>query len=276
MNRIRTESDTIPSRIVRLIACGAGLALAASPALAQDYEWEEGEGWHQEEWYDPSDWYDDEMYDGIYSLDYEYHTSAYDAYWDGYYDGYYDDVYGYDHWNDDWSANYESAYTDGYYDGYYDNVSDYDYDPYYYVYTWSVGTPDASRSSDDKRSQGDRASKDSKSSDADKKQAAKKASKQIRIRGTLDSASEASIDNIEGHVLMTLEFENGDTHTVCFGPKMTRDNLPLQPGERITIKGDRDTRDGEKMLVASSVVHDGRTYTLREDKPKRGSASSGG
>src|SRR5690606_5205817 len=44
------------------------------------YEWEAGEGYHEEEWYDPSDWFDDDS-----TVDYEYDT---DYGYDGTYDGY--------------------------------------------------------------------------------------------------------------------------------------------------------------------------------------------
>ena len=83
----------------------------------QAYEWEPGEGYHEEEWYDPSDWFDDDD-----SVDYE------DDYNWGYGTGYNFDGYDYDHYNDYTSDFYEDdVYRDRYTDNYYDNY-DYDYD----------------------------------------------------------------------------------------------------------------------------------------------------
>ncbi len=71
-------------------------------AEEEAYEWEAGEGYHEEEWYDPSDWFDDDS-----SVDYE------DDSW-GYYDDYgydYDDYgygYGYDYDNYDYDLDYNN------------------------------------------------------------------------------------------------------------------------------------------------------------------------
>ena len=69
------------------------ITLIAAPAAAQpydddgsvdeEYEYEPGEGIHEEEWYDPSDWFND---DG--RIDYENDTYGYGS-------GFYDGLYGY-------------------------------------------------------------------------------------------------------------------------------------------------------------------------------------
>jgi len=87
-----------------------------------DYEYEPGEGLHEEEWYDPSDWFDvdddidyeydwyDYTYNYPYVYDYDYDYDYYDLYEDdwGYeedFRGYDDEVeleYEYDYYTDDW------------------------------------------------------------------------------------------------------------------------------------------------------------------------------
>jgi len=118
------------ARVGALLAAAA--AFAAAPAIgsialapaqdgyygqdAEGYEYESGEGLHEEEWYDPTDWFDDDFdgYSGS-TIDYErswdsdyaddsYYADPYqetdyfdyDGYYDGYNDGYEDDEFGYD------------------------------------------------------------------------------------------------------------------------------------------------------------------------------------
>jgi len=259
------------------------LAIGAGTALAQDqYEWEPDEGWHEEEWYDPSDWFTDEAIDAddhgyYYTIDYEYHDSAYEAYWDGYYDGFYDDVYGYDYWNDDWSANYQTAYTDGYYDGYYDNVRAYDFDPVYYVYAWqeeNVET-DPERAADATRTRGDRAAKKGKQS-RDKKRWVTDRMKMKRVRGTLASMSQADTGGYQDHVVLKVAFQDGTSHVIDFGPRMTRKDMPIEKGERVTLTGKPVTRDGQKVIVVKTMTDDGKTYTLRDGKMKKGAKKGKG
>lgn len=131
MKRFQTKGNW-----ARPLVLTAAMLLWVAPATAQyyyddydydntwdDYEYEPGEGVHEEEWYDPGDWFDGD-YGG---MDYEYddwdngYGYGYDDnyYYDGYYgnDGYYDGYYGNDYgYNNDW----------------YGNDFGYDYDPYYY------------------------------------------------------------------------------------------------------------------------------------------------
>lgn len=89
----------------------------------EQYEWEPGEGYHEQEWYDPSDWFE-------FGSDVDYEDDTYDYFDDDYYDAYgYD--YGYDY-------DYDYGYDDDFYDddyGYYDYY-DYDYD---YAYDDAIG-----------------------------------------------------------------------------------------------------------------------------------------
>lgn len=71
-------------------------------AEAEQYEYEPGEGYHEQEWYDPSDWFN-------WGRDFEYEANGYGDYYErDYYDGdYYDGDYSYDYgyYTDDWFDN---------------------------------------------------------------------------------------------------------------------------------------------------------------------------
>lgn len=58
---------------------------------AEQYEYEPGEGYHEQEWYDPSDWFETGR-----DVDYEYDRYEYDRY---------DDYGTYDYYTDDWYDN---------------------------------------------------------------------------------------------------------------------------------------------------------------------------
>ena len=71
----------------------------------EGYEWEAGEGYHEEEWYDPSDWFDDDS-----TVDYEDDTYDY-GYYDDYYSPYYGwgyGGYGYDYYDYDYDYAYDN------------------------------------------------------------------------------------------------------------------------------------------------------------------------
>jgi hypothetical protein len=58
---------------------------------AEQYEWEAGEGYHEQEWYDPSDWFN-------WGSDFEIENDGWFS--GGYYDdGYYDDDWYYDYYD---------------------------------------------------------------------------------------------------------------------------------------------------------------------------------
>jgi len=91
-------------------------------AEREQYEWEPGEGYHEQEWYDPSDWFE-------FGSDIDYEHDLYDY---GYaYDEYeYQDGYGY---GDD--AYDDTVYDDSVYD-------DPGYDYYSYDYDYAFDGPD--------------------------------------------------------------------------------------------------------------------------------------
>jgi hypothetical protein len=120
------------------------------PAVAQygeDYEYEPGEGLHEEEWYDPSDWdmgYDDPgvdyedswgYTDDYYDDDTYYGEAGYgdddawyedDADYTGYYEDEYDDDYNYDYGYDDGGFMGDYTTDDYYTDDWYDDESAFD------------------------------------------------------------------------------------------------------------------------------------------------------
>jgi len=255
----------------RGIALAGVIGLIGAPAAAQEYEWEPVEGWHEEEWYDPSDWFDDEPYDSHigYSIDYENRAPRYEAYWDGYYDGYLDDEYGADYWDNDWSAPYKSAYTDGYYDGYYDTVRGYEFGPSYYVFAWSEGgDEDTKRARDKTRTRGDRAETKDESASDSQKAAAKEAVNRTRVRGTVSKIEQFDKTEHDDHVVLRLTFENEKSVVADFGPKRTREKMPITKGERVTVTGDKKKRNGREVIVVRRITDEGKTYTIRGDRVK--------
>lgn len=130
--------------ITRGIACIGILALTVPNTVAQydssagleddSFEWETGEGIHEEEWYDPTDWFNDDSG----TVDYEY--DSYDIY-----DPYTYDSTNYDtDYHDEWDYNYDYDYTtdDWGYDWRYDlYADDKDYGRYWNELTeeWDYG-----------------------------------------------------------------------------------------------------------------------------------------
>ncbi|GAB4556136.1 MAG: hypothetical protein Tsb0013_18970 [Phycisphaerales bacterium] len=272
MQRINTRTFGAAA----ITAMFAGSALTATPAAAQvqqDWEWEAGEGFHEEEWYDPSDWFDDDYDKQPYvAIDYEFSETAYDAYYDGYYDGFYDDEFGAEYWDEYRKEGLGGAYTEGYYDGFYDSTYDYSYDPIYYVFTYTDTNTrrDRDRAKDKDRERGDRANDDSNASKSEKKQARDDAMKDARVRGTITRMNRQR-DAETDHTLVKLGYERMDGVTADFGPNMSFKDIPLEKGDRATLIGDMVKRDGRKVLVVEKITHDGETWTLRED----GEASTG-
>lgn len=260
-----------------------------------EWEWEPDEGYHKEEWYDPTDWFDGEQtidyeYDWGDTYDYGYDngwvtdSAWYDGYWDGYYDGYYDDSFGYDT-PGYLSTTYSDAYSSGYYDGYYDNVQNFWYDPYYYVATWDYDDArrsDQQRAGDQSRERGDRAmpsdrtmatdqsgdrvGKKSKDHDGRKADAYKShEGKMHRVRGEVQSiellrgtGSESGKDLI---ARVTFK-EDSKKRVVNLGPKMSKNNLPFERGDRVTFKGVRQQKNDRQVLTTHKLNVNGDTVTL--------------
>ena len=276
--RMLDRSKLSMRRLAAASVTAATLALAPASLTHAETQTERGAsaGWEQEEWYDPTDWFDDEFSaDGAETTYYQDWDSYYEAYYDGYYDGYTDIEFGYDYWDPEWTSEYASAYSDGYYDGYYDDMNEYVFDPTYYVVTWSpADSPDnAERSSDQSRSRGDRtdeaksqskarASKTSSASKSDRKKMNRDA-QQKRVRGTVTKISHPDRSGKSEQTLLKLGFEDRDAVVASFGPKMSREDLPFETGDRVTLTGRMKKHDGRRVLEVHSISHDGQTHTLR-------------
>lgn len=120
------------------------LGLTLTTHAQDEWEWEAGEGFHEEEWYDPSDWFNEDS-----QVSYEY--DAWDAYQPYEYGGDYrvdDDEweygYHYDEPSNEWTYGYHyEPYDEDYdYGWHYDELADdwsygYHYDEYeYYTDDW--------------------------------------------------------------------------------------------------------------------------------------------
>ena len=123
MKHFQTKSS---SRVFTLMAALVAVAFLVQPVatMAQDYEYEPGEGLHEEEWYDPSDWFDVDD-----DIDYEYDWYDYTYNYPYVYD--YDDDYGYwDPYEDEWEYGDDDFVWD----------DDWEYD--YYTEEWWEDEPD--------------------------------------------------------------------------------------------------------------------------------------
>jgi hypothetical protein len=216
----------------------------------------------------------------------------YDGYWDGYYDGYYDDQYGYDN-GVELGSSYGRAYTSGYSDGYYDNDAGYNYDPYYYVYTWNYDTAQDSqrqRSGDRNRQQGDRAMSgqgqdrqgqgereytqrrgSSENQDAMPRQKHEMDLKRVRgevervefLRGT---GQESGSD-----LIARLTFkEDGKSRVVNLGPKMSRSDVPFSQGDMVTLKGKSEQAGDRQALTTYKMTVNGQNFTLAGPRQMQG------
>ncbi len=254
-----------------------------------DVDYEYDDNWN-EDWHngfgddDDRPGYTSAYYDGDeYSRAWwdESETELYnDGYYSGYYDGYNDDSFGYDHQSAVGVDNnsFSSGYSAGYYDGFYDNERGYSSDWTYYLYMTPVDDrrADASRerNKDRSRDRGDRAS-EAGTDTLDRRQASEDARNRdmTRTRGTVTKVqtlkdSKLSSD-MKGHRVVRLTFEDGRTVVADLGKK-SRSGM-IEKGDRVTVCGDRVTRDGRKMLDVSrlSVNDEVMWNSKHEDQPQQ-------
>lgn len=190
----------------------------------QGYEWESGEGYHEEEWYDPSDWFDSDD-----TVDYEN-----DYNW-GYGDRY--DLDGYDY------NNYED-YTEEYYDDdfyeeeYYfdDNYQEDYYDDYDYDYDYSNGLNDEVDYTFDQELSGEVIGLK-------------------RIRGTYGQPQS---------VALQIRTNEGQMRTIQLGDRAYADRyLPkFSMGDRVAIGGDRVNVNGKNMFRAKELRSGVASYRI--------------
>ncbi len=224
---------------------------------------------------------------------YEYYDQFYSGYYNGYVDGFDDDSFGYDESTEkviDDDA-YAEGYSAGYYDGYYDQSNDYQSDPYYYVYIEGVTDrdredtrSDRERSGDRQRERGDRSmamtetgsesdnnmygnrgtdrdqrrasSGDRESASRAMKQAYAEHQKSSKVRGKVADINymEGTKESDNSAMIARLTMEDGKKQVVNLGPKMTKDDLPFEAGDRVTLKGDTVQKDGREMLRVHTIT----------------------
>ncbi len=283
------------------LAAPAALTMTAA-AQHYEYEpdegWHEEEWYDPTDWFDNRPYnyeydYDDYDYDYDYDYDNRYYDDAgtqnptygtrgwdweygvagndwdgygslhHDAYLDGYYDGYYDDEFGIDHWDTAWSGAYSVSYSSGYYDGHYDAQQDYAYEPTYYLV---IGNMDNSsetqrqRSGDETRRRGDRADRN----DPNAQRTGWMAAATDRTRGTIQRIQQADVDfRPEGHTILRIRMEDGETVTADLGPRVSPERLPFSKGDRVTLAGDTVSREGRELFVVEKILTGDHSIKLR-------------
>lgn len=241
------------ARMSGAIVAAAGLAVAA-PAIAQDtsydyegehYEWEAGEGFHEEEWYDPSDWFDDDFGERV--VDYE-DDDWFDDY--DYYDGYYDNN-AYSDWDD------SGLYDDDWYEEgiYYDRDSDYDASDYRYDNRYGYETQ-----------RGDGIpyyTRDNRNRDANRYANTSPQGGKAELRGELDGWTRVSIQGQkDAHTLLRLRLDDGRTKVINIGPRMSVDRLNLDDGDRVAVYGSQGKIDGRQVLMVEKMRVGEQTVTM--------------
>lgn len=199
------------------------------------------------------------------------------AYWEGYHDGFHDDEFGYEHWSNEWDRSYSSAYTDGYYDGYYDQQLEYGYDPHYYIYPVAIqyDVEGADREQQAERQRGEqrreqdkvRARGDRMGATAGRSQTMTRDVEQIAalklIRGDVSSISEAKRSDKPEHTVLRIDFQDRDEILADFGPEMSRQQIPFDRGDRVSLVGYHSKSEKGETIIVSSITHEGRVYKLR-------------
>lgn len=214
--------------------------LPAAPAVAQvyddgqdeEYEYEAGEGLHEEEWYDPSDWFNEDW-----RTDYEY--DAYD--WVDY------DPFDYDYYDPFDYYDYEETYQPveaGYVDTEVEADEAYPYaEDHTYTYEPDWDTYEYDRAGDYGYEWG--------------AQATGQVVALKRVRS--ENGSPESVK-------LKLKTGEGETRTVTLGDLgYVRENLPkLEKGEQVKIYGDHVQVDGKKLFRAQEIRTREDAYEIPE------------
>lgn len=267
------RKTSIPSKITSILATAALIATPAPLLADEEYEWQAGEGYHEEEWYDPSDWFnDDDM------VSYEYDNTYYnDAYWA-------DDSLAYDDWTYD---TYDPLGNDGWYDTY-------DYDDYVYTdaYTWdpvemtwvvdatgpNQATAGTQRTQQDRdtarRNQRNQQNRDTARRDRGQQAEAARRSEQsqsgdsVIISGTVagfkkvDLRQEGRVP--ESHQLIKVMMKTRDPVVVNLGPKTGLDKLELERNDQVRIQGSKASINGRQVVMAKKITIDGDSHTIEK------------
>lgn len=224
------------SKLRKFVAPIAGAFLACalgSTATADEYEYERGQGLHEEEWYDPSDWVD--ANDGV---DYEYD------------------------WDYDWSADRDYDFDDYGNYGYYDRAEypSYPYTPYYnwtYDPGYRVGSvvywTDQDRNNRDRNQQAR-----NRSNDRRQNQRMNNRNERVRVYGTIEKLDQVEVFGTT-HQVAKVSTYGGNEVMVDLGPKNELSKLNLKEGQSVTVRGQRE------MVAAATIEANDQTVNIDRD-----------
>lgn len=253
------------------LAAAAAIALTPLPLSAQrtaDYEYEPGEGYHQEEWYDVGDWFDSGGYEEMYTADYD----------DPYYENHY--------WNQGSATSWDGAWYDSY-----------NYDPVDYgFYSWNPQANEWQRQQNQQRGQqakrNQRQNQPSQKAQRNQNQNEQRAQAQrdqrqnkhqqadqrkknpVQLSGTIDGFRRINVENakkdVRQHTFVKVNLENGNKAIIDLGEKKGLSDLDLQKGDSIKVRG-RTGQIGNRTVVrASRIKVDGEMTQLRKNRVVQG------
>lgn len=231
-------------------AAMALLPLSSTAQLTADYEYEPGEGYHQEEWYDVGDWFDGGGYEEMYSA--------------GYDDPYYDSNY--------WETTGMSSWDGAWYDSY-------DYDPVDYgYYYWDSDANKWQRQQDQNRSeqaqrgqrkdQGDHKMAQRQQKKSEQRKADQQKKRPVQLSGKVDGFRRINIQNakkdIHQHTFVKVTLKNGNKAIVDLGEKQGLATLDLEQGDSIKVRGKTAKIAGRTVVRASRIKVEGELTKLRK------------
>jgi hypothetical protein len=89
----------------------------------------------------------------------------------------------------------------------------------------------------------------------------------VRKRGTVREMRVINSTPLpKNHTVMRFTLDDGSQFKANFGPKVSENDLPFSQGDRITLKGDKITRNGETFLIVRSVKSGEQQMNLRPEK----------
>lgn len=287
--KLKTSLPTLRSKLLQL----AALSIAISPAAVladEDYEWEAGEGYHEEEWYDPTDWFNEDNQIS-YEYDYPYYN---DSYWG-------DTTLDYNTWDYD---NYDSRTTAGDRDM---NNTTYVWDPVGYGWIYYDARNSQNRSNRQASNQRDRMNqqdqrnqrnqqdgsaqrdrqdsgqnaqqdrqewresmnRNSKSQQSEGQQSESRQQTKS-VSGTVEGFREIDLrrrgGTPESHTFVKLNMENRGSVIVNLGPKKDLQDLDLQRGDQVRIQGKQIRVNDRPVIKAESMMVDGETIRFQQGK----------
>jgi plastocyanin len=90
-----------------------------------------------------------------------------------------------------------------------------------------------------------------------------KAKKQSSLQGRVESVREVEIEGQDDqHTLVSLRLENGQSKIVDLGPRLDLEDIDLEEGSNVAIRGFPGRIDGRSVLMATSVRVDGESFEV--------------